>query len=617
MSGSQPTTSEIATAIGLDLLRQIYPSLNGAGVAVGQAEADASGGTATPPQFEPTATNYPGVAFTYYNGLNSTTTANDGTLGATSSHADAVASYYYGTNGVASGVSSVTVYSAGLFTTNLRFSALPKVVNMSFTYTSGTTNNAAYDAAAISNQTIFVAAAGNSGTPASPSTAYNVISVSSSTATVSIGAAGHYADKPDISAPGNETSYTAPVVSGAAAILVQAGSAGLSGWTNTEKSNAVDFRAIKALLLNGAVKPSDYFTNAYAPTATSPLSLQYGSGVVNVYNAVVNLYAGEDAAQYTATIASGTGVYSSLSAKTLLGTAGWNLGTLTASRNHDAVDGYAMSLTAGTAYVATITWAATASGTTENLDKIDLYLYDEATGTLQASSVAALSSVQQIYFTPASAGRYDLFVRLEGSSLGSATDSYGLAFAETSVACFAAGTRIATPAGPVAIETLAEGNLVTLARCGGSARVRWVGRRSLVRPGPDTAPLRIAAGAFGPGAPARDLLLSPEHAVYTEIGGVPVLVPVRALQNGGSIAPIATARITYFHILLDRHDVLLADGLPCESLFDADGAGFDAPWAEQLAFDRPAALRVTQGVLVEALRQRLATITPARTRCAS
>jgi hypothetical protein len=77
-------------------------------------------------------------------------------------------------------------------------------------------------------------------------------------------------------------------------------------------------------------------------------------------------------------------------------------------------------------------------------------------------------------------------------------------------------------------------------------------------------PVRIAAGAFAEGQPLRDLLLSPDHAVF--VGGV--LIPVKYLINGRSIAQIPVERITYYHVELPRHDVLLAEGLPVESYLD-------------------------------------------------
>ncbi len=140
------------------------------------------------------------------------------------------------------------------------------------------------------------------------------------------------------------------------------------------------------------------------------------------------------------------------------------------------------------------------------------------------------------------------------------------------VPCFAAGTRIDTPRGSVPVERLRVGDEVRLAH-GGAARVRWLGRRTLrtaghARPA-DVMPVRIAAGAFGPGIPRRAVMLSPDHAVY--VGGV--LIPVRYLLNGATIAQCRVRWVTYHHVELDRHDVLLAEGLPAESYLDTGNRG--------------------------------------------
>jgi hypothetical protein len=133
--------------------------------------------------------------------------------------------------------------------------------------------------------------------------------------------------------------------------------------------------------------------------------------------------------------------------------------------------------------------------------------------------------------------------------------------------CFHAGTRIATPAGGVAVETLRVGDLVSTAS-GGVRPIVWVGSRRVCctrHPRPDLVhPVRVAAGAFGPRLPTRDLLLSPDHAVFAD----GVLIPVKRLVNGATVAVDPRASVEYFHIELDRHDIVLAEGLPTESYLD-------------------------------------------------
>jgi hypothetical protein len=136
------------------------------------------------------------------------------------------------------------------------------------------------------------------------------------------------------------------------------------------------------------------------------------------------------------------------------------------------------------------------------------------------------------------------------------------------VDCFAAGTHIATPAGAVRVEDLTPGETV-LAHFAGSAPVQWVGRRHVDcthHPDPSTVwPVRVAAGALGVGRPGRDLLLSPNHAIYVS----DTLIPVRLLVNGSSIIQMPVDDITYFHVELTEHDLLLAEGILAESYLDA------------------------------------------------
>jgi autotransporter passenger strand-loop-strand repeat protein len=142
------------------------------------------------------------------------------------------------------------------------------------------------------------------------------------------------------------------------------------------------------------------------------------------------------------------------------------------------------------------------------------------------------------------------------------------------LACFAAGTRIMTPDGAVAVEALREGDLVTTV-AGVALPVAWHGHRSVEcrrHPRPAAVqPVRIAAHTFGAGRPARPLLLSPDHAVFA----ADVLIPVKHLINGTSIRQLDLEKVTYHHIELPCHSVIWAEGLPTESYLDTgDRASF-------------------------------------------
>ena len=138
--------------------------------------------------------------------------------------------------------------------------------------------------------------------------------------------------------------------------------------------------------------------------------------------------------------------------------------------------------------------------------------------------------------------------------------------------CYVRGTRIATPEGEVAIEHLRVGDHVVTA-AGESAPIQWIGHRRVDcrrHPRPEQVnPVRIVAEAFAPGLPRRDLLVSPQHAIYAE----KVLIPARCLINGRTVVQVEAGQVEYFHVELKRHDLLLAEGLAAESYLDCGDRG--------------------------------------------
>jgi GH24 family phage-related lysozyme (muramidase) len=135
---------------------------------------------------------------------------------------------------------------------------------------------------------------------------------------------------------------------------------------------------------------------------------------------------------------------------------------------------------------------------------------------------------------------------------------------QSSAACFVAGTHIATERGAVRVETLRAGErIITVRGERGAREAIWLGHRTVDchrHPKPhDVWPVRILAHAFGDGRPCRDLLLSPDHSVF--VGGA--LTPIGYLVNGASIIQEPTDAVTYWHVELPQHDILLAEGLPC------------------------------------------------------
>ncbi len=579
---SDPSYSQVASLIGLTTLRASDPSLNGSGVVLGQAEA--SDGSTGAQAFEVDAgtIGYTG-SLTYWNGLTSTSTPNDGIIGTYSTHATNQAAWMYGaSSGIAPGITQVDNYFADNFPTNLTAGITDQVVNMSFTYTGSYSYDPNYDAAALAYNTVFVAAAGASGAISSPSAAYNVISADSSLVAQATGAASDGKPGPDISAPQSVTSRDSSVVSGAAVILVQAGNLASSAYSSAD---AVDFRTVKTLLLNGAVKPADYYTTSYAPTAADPLNAMYGSGVVNIDNAVTELRGGEFTPGATQSVTLGSTAYSAPTLSPLAASQGWDLASLTAARGKDEIASYGLSLSAGAGVISTVTWAANSSNAINHF-ALDLY---SSAGPFVCAPAAPARHEQQISYMPGTAGTYVLQVRLSGSSHGSLTDTYAVAFAPlATVACFCAGTRIATARGDVAVEMLRHGDLVATAQ--GLRPLRFLGRaRADTTRHPQMSPVRIAAGAFGERRPGRDLRLSPEHCVVLRDRHGAALVPVHRLRNGASIrTEPAAGVVAYYHVGLAHHAEITADGLPVESYLDTGNRGsFDAAAGLHPLFGEP------------------------------
>jgi Hint domain len=140
--------------------------------------------------------------------------------------------------------------------------------------------------------------------------------------------------------------------------------------------------------------------------------------------------------------------------------------------------------------------------------------------------------------------------------------------------CFLKGTTIWTADGDRKIEDLAAGDLLpTVFR--GLCPIEWIGRYRFKKSDPakawvrDVLPVRVARSALGPDIPDTDLYVTQVHALF--IDGV--LVPVCNLINGTTITLYdadALDELEFFHIKLERHDVIYAQGAPCETLLSVD-----------------------------------------------
>src|SRR6185312_6536272 len=145
--------------------------------------------------------------------------------------------------------------------------------------------------------------------------------------------------------------------------------------------------------------------------------------------------------------------------------------------------------------------------------------------------------------------------------------------------CYAAGTRILTPGGAVAVEDIAVGDQVMTVVDGNRMPqpVKWVGQRQIdltQHPRPElAAPIRIRQGALGENLPERDLLVSPPHCVFMD----GKLIPAKLLVNDMTIVREREATfVSYYHIELEQHAVLIAEGIEAESYLDTGNRAFFA-----------------------------------------
>jgi hypothetical protein len=176
--------------------------------------------------------------------------------------------------------------------------------------------------------------------------------------------------------------------------------------------------------------------------------------------------------------------------------------------------------------------------------------------------------------------------------------------------CYVTGTRIRIlrrlTIQDVLVEHLRVGD-VALTASGKPRPIRWIGSRSypsLTAPQADR-PVRIKAGALVDNVPARDLLVSPDHALMVD----GLFVAAGHLVNGTSITRGEMVRdLTYWHVELDIHDMLVAEGAAAESFLAAPGVRgqFDGVGSDEAPVAAPPyAERVESGPELDALRERL------------
>jgi hypothetical protein len=390
-------------AIGITALRRFAPELTGAGISVAQVEVSSPGWQANPAAIGPML-----CKMTWTCGSGSATNFPN-TLGSESGHANEVGRLFFS---AACGVTQFENYEASYFTSVVIPNEVPiiaKIVNQSFTYFARNTRvDQSYDNYASKYNVLFVSGAGNSGWGRSPGTAYNGLSVAAYGGASSVGPATDGRAKPDITVPASATSFSTPLVSAAAALLMQAG--------------VSDIRLLKALLLNGAQKPADW-TNS----ATSPLDQRYGAGVLNVFNSWRQLRGGRQMPEAPIT-----------------SRRGWALITIAGGIRH----GYSFDVDRSRSFTATLVWLRNYGCT--NINNLDLLLKTVA-GELVSRADSSVDNVEHVHVPNLLPGSYVLEVS------SAPEETYAMAFDIASVPPrLTRWTLVGEPEQPYLIESMTD-----------------------------------------------------------------------------------------------------------------------------------------------------------------
>lgn len=239
---------------------------------------------------------------------------------------------------------------------------------------------------------------------------------------------------------------------------------------------------------------------------------------------------------------------------------------------------YALGLTAvsGGGWLVLCTGAIPPAGT--DLHVVACHCGEEAPGAAIDADHEARSGDRRRRI-PAAGARLDA---IDGASAGG-------------VICFTPGTRIATPDGPRAIETIRPGDRIST-RDDGAQQVLWTGARRMsgarLYALPHLRPVRIRAGAMGEARPEGDLIVSPQHRMLVKGAQAQALfshdeVLVAAadlIDDRMVVTETALREVTYVHLMTGRHQIVWANGLETESFHPANAC------LDMIAPDQRAAL---------------------------
>ncbi len=140
--------------------------------------------------------------------------------------------------------------------------------------------------------------------------------------------------------------------------------------------------------------------------------------------------------------------------------------------------------------------------------------------------------------------------------------------------CLLRGTTIRTADGDRKIQDLKIGDLLPTVS-GGTRPIQWIGRYPYRKSDPSkpwprgVRPIRVARSALAPSVPHSDLFVSCWHALLLD----GLLIPAGDLINGTTIERCEAREcdeLEYFHIKLDGHNVIYAEGAPVETMLNVE-----------------------------------------------
>jgi hypothetical protein len=221
---------------------------------------------------------------------------------------------------------------------------------------------------------------------------------------------------------------------------------GLRGDGGNDTNAAADMRTVKALLLNGAIKPADWTNNP-----SSPLDPRYGAGILNVFNAYKQLAGGRHGYIVSTSVSTNSPHPPTGASGTISVLSGWDFNTNTSGVFTDTINHSYFNVTnslGSPTFTATATLVWNRQQNQANINNLDLFLYNAANSNLVASSTSLVDNVEHIFVPNLPPGRYDLQVWKAGGTPGitivSSAETYALAweFFSTSLSVVPSGANL-------------------------------------------------------------------------------------------------------------------------------------------------------------------------------